>query len=534
MNCLFLQHICSMRKSSHLSLIFFSKLYSMTARKPPMSSIKIQPLPFEGVFKAEEKHIALQNNQLVSIKEDTVSCELPVTTSQVITGLPVNCELPVTTSQVITGLPESAQVNTHLVSHASTSEQLMKLESCLTTHCIKDKVQIEQNSSAEILISFHNYTELDQDRCPPVSDITDVHNPCNVQSPVDKERKTSKQTIGNLQMSKHNSLLSNWHGKTKDKLVLTRNLLEKVTKVIRMVYINNETLIINQTIQTDDSECNNCNTGRENEGSSKESITLPAKTKRKFKKSSTTTPKPQKESKESKVTKKKMRETKSKNSTDFLQPTSVVKPNEQNDKNKTRNRRTRLKVKNDSLQTEKGNQTLEQMKVRPVDRQNDVRSDKPSTRKHSDSTRRMKTHLDRKTMTMNSCDQSSVKVTPSSSNGQNTMISEGDYNTEIKRKYHTGVRVTRKEEQTSNVNKAEGISESKNIKHKIKSERKNKNKRDKDRESVDSFITNISTDVLLETPSKEELALYDLSEIFTGKHVTWVEFVVFVYYHKLL
>jgi hypothetical protein len=108
-----------------------------------------------------------------------VSCELPVTTSQVITGLPVNCELPVTTSQVITGLPESAQVNTHLVSHASTSEQLMKLESCLTTHCIKDKVQIEQNSSAEILISFHNYTELDQDRCPPVSDITDVHNPCN-------------------------------------------------------------------------------------------------------------------------------------------------------------------------------------------------------------------------------------------------------------------------------------------------------------------------------------------------------------------
>ena len=529
MNCLFLQHICSMRKSSHLSLIFFSKLYSMTARKPPMSSIKIQPLPFEGVFKAEEKHIVLQNNQLVSIKEDTVSCELPVTTSQVITGLPVNCELPVTTSQVITGLPESAQVNTHLVSHASTSEQLMKLESCLTTHCIKDKVQIEQNSSAEILISFHNYTELDQDKCPPVSDITDVHNPCNVQSPVDKERKTSKQTIDNLQMSKHNSLLSNWQGKTKDKLVLSRDLLEKVTKVIRMVYINNERLIINQTIQTDDS-----NTGREKEGSCKQSITLPAKTKRKFKKSSTTTPKPQKESKESKVTKKKMKETKSENSTDFLQPTSVVKPNEQNDKNKTRNRRTRLKVKNYSLQTEKGNQTLEQMKVRPVNRQNDVRSDKPSTRKHSDSTRRMKTHLDRKTMTMNSCDQSSVKVTPSSSNGQNTMISEGEYNTEIKRKYHTGVRVTRKEEQTSNVNKAEGISESKNIKHKIKSERKNKNKHDKDRESADSFITNISTDVLLEAPSKEELALYDLSEIFTGKHVTWVEFVVFVYYHKLL
>jgi hypothetical protein len=114
------------------------------------------------------------------------------------------------------------------------------------------------------------------------------------------------------------------------------------------------------------------------------------------------------------------------------------------------------------------------------------------------------------------------------------MISEGEYNTEIKRKYHTGVRVTRKEEQTSNVNKAEGISESKNIKHKIKSERKNKNKHDKDRESADSFITNISTDVLLEAPSKEELALYDLSEIFTGKHVTWVEFVVFVYYHKLL
>jgi hypothetical protein len=40
-------------------------------------------------------------------------------------------------------------------------------------------------------------------------------------------------------------------------------------------------------------------------------------------------------------------------------------------------------------------------------------------------------------MTMNPCDQSSVKVTPSSSNGQNTMISEGEYNTEIKRKYHT-------------------------------------------------------------------------------------------------
>jgi hypothetical protein len=55
------------------------------------------------------------------------------------------------------------------------------------------------------LIISVSYTELDQDRCPPVSDITDVHNPCNVQSPVDKERKTSKQTIGNLQMSKHNS-----------------------------------------------------------------------------------------------------------------------------------------------------------------------------------------------------------------------------------------------------------------------------------------------------------------------------------------
>lgn len=101
----------------------------MTAQKPPISAIKIQPLPFGGVFKAEEKHIVLQNNQPVSIKEDTM-----------------NCELPVTTSQVITGLPESAQVNTHLVSQASTSEQLIKLESHLTTNSIKDKVQIEQNS----------------------------------------------------------------------------------------------------------------------------------------------------------------------------------------------------------------------------------------------------------------------------------------------------------------------------------------------------------------------------------------------------
>ena len=503
MNCLFLQHICSMRKSSRLSLIFFSKLYSMTAQKPPISAIKIQPLPFGGVFKAEEKHIVLQNNQPVSIKEDTM-----------------NCELPVTTSQVITGLPESAQVNTHLVSQASTSEQLIKLESHLTTNSIKDKVQIEQNSSAEILISFHNYNELDQDRCPPVSDITDVHNPCNVQSPIDKERITSKQMFGHLQMSKHNSLLSNWQGKTKDKLVLTRDLLEQVTKVIRMVYINNETLIINQTIQPDDSECNNYNTGTENDGGSKKSITLPAKTNRKSKKSSTTTPKPQKESK---VTKKKKRETK-KNSTDSLQPTSILKPNEQNDKNKPRKRAPRLKVKNDSLQTEKGNQPLEQMKARPVDRQNDVRSDKLSTRKHSDTTRRIKTQWDRKNITTNSCDQPSVEVTHSSTNGQNTMISEEKYNSQIKRKYHKSVRVTRKEEDTSIVNqpKSDDIPESKNIKQKIKSRRKNKDKRDKDRESADSFITNISTDVLLEAPSKEELALDGISEMFMGKYVTYM------------
>lgn len=494
-------YICSMRKSSHLSLIFFSKLYTMTARKPPISSIKIQPLPFEGVSKAEEKHIVLQNNQHVSIKDSKM-----------------NCDLPVTTSQVVTGLPERAQVNTHLVSHASMSELLMKPESRLTTNSIKDEVQIEQNSSAEILISFHNYNELDQDRCPPpVSDTTDVLNPCNVQSPVDKERKTSKQTIiGNLQMSKHNSLLSNWQSKTKDNLVLTRDLLEKVTKVIRMVYINNETLIINQTIQQpDDSECNDYNTGTENDGGSKKSITLPAKTNRKSKKTSTTTHKPQKESK---ITKKKMTETKKEDTTNSLPPTSVVKPTEQNDNSKTRNRKTRLKVKNDSLQTEKGNQTLEQMKVTPVDRQNKVRSDKALTRKQSDTARPIKTQSDRKNKKTKSCDQPNIKVIHSDSNGENTMISE-ENNAQIKQKYHTNVRVTRKDNETSNNHKAEGIPESQNIEHKKKSRRKNKKKRDKNRESVDRLITNISTDVLLEKPSKEELALYNLSEMSTGKHV---------------